>query len=127
MKENKTTSAKPISTPEAGHYVPYKVWEKMDLRVGKIIKIKVHPKADKLYVMMVDLGKNEQPRQIVAGMRPYYKPEQLLNKEVVIFVNLQPTLIRGIESNGMLLAAGLDKKVVFLKPEKKMPAGSKIK
>jgi methionyl-tRNA synthetase len=126
-KEHKTTAGKPISTPKAGHYIPFKEWQKMDFRVGKIIKIQNHPKADKLYVMMVDLGKGEQPRQIVAGMRPHYKIDQLLNKEIIIFCNLQPTIIRGVESNGMLLAAEFEGKVVTLKPDKKMPAGSSIR
>ncbi len=118
--------AEVISTPEAGHYIPFKDWEKMKLRVGKVVKIKDHPKADKLYIMMVDMGKGENDRQIVAGLKPYYKKEELLNKQIVLFTNLQPTKIRGVESNGMLLAAEFKDKVCLLRPDGKIETGARV-
>jgi len=118
--------AEVISTPEAGHYIPFNEWEKMKLRVGKVVKVMDHPKADKLYVMMVDLGKGENDRQIVAGLKPFYKKEELLNKQIVLFTNLQPTKIRGIESNGMLLAAEFNDKVRLLRPDGKIETGARV-
>ena len=75
----------------------------LDLRVGKIVSIENHPEADKLYVMELDLG--IEKRTIVAGLKPYYKTEDLEGKKVVVVCNLKPAKLRGIESNGMILAA----------------------
>ncbi len=77
-------------------------FSKLDLRVAKITDVKKHPKADKLYIEQVDLGK--ETRQIVSGLVPYYKPEELLGKNVVIVANLEPAVLRGERSEGMLLA-----------------------
>lgn len=118
--------AKVLSFPEAEHYIPFKEWEKMKLRVGKIVKVMPHPNADRLYVVLVDLGTGENPRQVVAGLKEHYKPEELLNREVVVFTNLQPTAIRGVESNGMLLAAEFKGKVALLKPDKEIENGARV-
>jgi methionyl-tRNA synthetase len=77
---------------------------KLDLRVAKIIDVKPHPNADKLYIMDIDLGPLGK-RTIVAGMRPYYTINEIHNKHIIVILNLKPAKIRGIESNGMLLAA----------------------
>lgn len=74
------------------------------LKTGKIIDIKRHPKADKLYIETVDLGNGEK-RQIVSGLVPYYKEEELLNKKIIIVANLKEAILRGEKSQGMLLAA----------------------
>ncbi|MBI5872011.1 class I tRNA ligase family protein, partial [archaeon] len=109
------------------HYIPFEVWKKMDLRIGKIIKIEPHPNAEKLYVMLVELGPGENKRQIVAGLKNFYKMEELLNKKIVLFTNLQPALIRGIESNGMLLAAEFKGKITLIVPEDKdFQEGAKV-
>lgn len=76
---------------------------KLDLRVGKIVDIKKHPAADKLYIETVDLGKLGR-RTIVSGLVPFYRPEELSGKNIVIAANLQPAMFRGVESEGMLLA-----------------------
>ena len=122
----KDKEAKTISTPEAGHYVPFKDWGKLKLRIGKIIKAEPHPDADKLLVLLVDMGKGENDRQIVAGIKKAYDIKDLIGKQIVIFTNLQPTKIRGIESNGMLLAAGFKDKLALLQPDKKIETGAKI-
>lgn len=118
---------KVISTPKAGNYVPFEEWDKMKLRVGKVLKVEPHPNAEKLYVLLVDLGEGENNRQLVAGLREHYKPEELVGKQVVVFTNLQPRTIRGIESNGMVLAAEFKGKVVLLQPEKKIETGARIR
>ncbi len=72
------------------------------LKVGSILSAEEHPSADKLYVLQVDLG-GEQ-RQLVAGLRPYYRKEQLVGTHIVVVANLKPAVIRGVASQGMLLA-----------------------
>lgn len=78
-------------------------FEKVELKVGKIIKAEAHPKADKLLVFQVKIG--EETRQIVSGIKKWYNPEDLLGKKVVVLANLKPVKLRGVESQGMLLAA----------------------
>lgn len=79
-------------------------FSKLDLRVAKIIGVKDHPDADTLYMLHLDLGKLGK-RVIVAGMKPHYSKEEINGKNIVIVTNLKPATIRGIKSNGMLLAA----------------------
>ncbi|MBN2545803.1 MAG: methionine--tRNA ligase [Spirochaetes bacterium] len=79
-------------------------FNKLHLKAGKIIEVKRHPRADKLYIEKVDLGNNEI-RQIVSGLVPYYKEEELLNKKIILVYNLKPAVLRGEKSEGMLLAA----------------------
>jgi methionyl-tRNA synthetase len=85
----------------------------MDLRVAKIEKIERHPKAEKLYIEIIETGEGvtgvREERQIVSGLVPYYTEEQLLGKKIIVAYNLKPAKLRGVESRGMLLAAG-DKK-----------------
>lgn len=77
---------------------------KIDLRVGKVLEVSDHPNADKLYVLRVDLGNGDQ-RQLLAGLREYVSPEALLGRQIVVIANLEPRKMRGLESQGMLLAA----------------------
>lgn len=81
-------------------------FDRIELRVGKIIKCEKHPKADKLLVSQVKIG--PETRQIVSGIAKWYKPEDLIGKEVTVVCNLKPVKLRGIESQGMILAAGDD-------------------
>jgi methionyl-tRNA synthetase len=101
-------------------------WEKIDLRVGKIISAEDHPNADKLYVIEVDLGKEK--RKLVAGLKAYYKPKELVGKLCVVFCNLEPAVLRGVKSEGMILAAvSEDKKdVKIIQPAKDIELGSRI-
>ncbi len=88
-------------------------FSKLDLRVAKVIDVKDHPGADTLYLLHVDLGKLGK-RVIVAGMKPHYSKDEIKGKNIVIVVNLKPATIRGIKSNGMLLAAEDSKGVCSL-------------
>lgn len=88
-------------------------FSKLDLRVAKIIEVSDHPKADKLYIMQVDLGPLGK-RTIVAGMKPYYQKQELAGKSIVMVTNLKPAVIRGVESKGMLLAATDADRIVSL-------------
>lgn len=86
----------------------------VDIRVAKIIDVKRHPNADKLYVETVSLG--AENREIVSGLVPYYREEELAGKNIVLVANLKPANLRGVISNGMLLAAEDNGKieVIFL-------------
>lgn len=79
---------------------------KLELRVGEIIDAQKHPKADKLLVLQIKLG--SETRQIVSGISNYYKPEELIGKHIVVVCNLKPVKLRGVESQGMILAAVSD-------------------
>ncbi|MCX6803313.1 MAG: class I tRNA ligase family protein, partial [Candidatus Diapherotrites archaeon] len=128
---NKVVNEKELVKKLASIINPVKVsfndFAKLDLRVGRIIDAAPHPKADKLYLLNVDLGE-EKPRIIVAGLRNFYSIEELSGKKAIFVTNLAPAVIRGVESNGMILAAveGKDEKVVYLTPQKDLKEGSKV-
>ena len=98
---------------------------KIELRVATIKAVEPHPNADRLFVLKIDLGTEE--RQLVAGSRAHYAPEELLGKQIVVVVNLQPATLRGVESQGMLLAASDGEKVIVLSPEKPIAPGAKVR
>ncbi len=105
--------------------ISFEDFQKIDLRVAKIIEAKRVEGSEKLLKLIVDLG-NEK-RQLVAGIAKYYRPEDLIGKEIVVVANLEPKKIMGIESQGMLLAANLNGEPVILIPEKEVPPGTKVK
>jgi len=91
----------------------------LNLKVAKILEVKEHPDAEKLYVMQIDLGKEK--RQIVAGIRKYYTQEDLVGKNIVVVTNLEPAKLRGFESNGMLLAGDDGTNVKLVEAPKSSP------
>lgn len=99
-------------------------FRKVELRVATIKSAEPHPNADKLMVLQIDLG--DEQRQICAGIRGQYAPEDLLGKQIVVVANLETAKLRGLDSQGMLLAASDDGRVVILTPEKSVAAGAKI-
>ncbi len=99
-------------------------FRKVGLRVASIKSAEPHPNADRLMVLQVDLG--DQQRQICAGIRGQYAPEDLLGKQIVVVANLETAKLRGLESEGMLLAASDDGRVIILTPEKSVAAGAKV-
>ncbi len=109
--------------------ISFKDWEKLDLRVGKILKAEDIENADKLYGLEVDLGKELGKRVLVAGIKKYYKKDELKGKRCVIFANLEPRTVKGIESKGMILAAVNEdeSKVVLIEPDKDIEVGSKVR
>ncbi len=100
-------------------------FSKLDLRVAKIVEVKDHPQADKLYVLQLDLGPLGM-RTIVAGIKPFYTQDELKGKSIIIISNLKPAKLRGIESKGMLLAAEDDLGVCSLLNPKDATPGSEI-
>ena len=87
--------------------------DKVELKVGQIKEVERVPKSKKLYKLQIDVGE-KTPRTIVSGIVPYYTEEELLGKQVVVVTNLKPAKLCGIESNGMLLAAGEEDVVKLL-------------
>jgi methionyl-tRNA synthetase len=85
----------------------------------------LHPNADKLFVVKVDIG--TEVRQLVAGIRRSYTAEQLVGRRVVLITNLQPAMIRGVESQGMILAASDDQGVSILQPDRDVALGGGVK
>ena len=100
-------------------------FKKLDLRVGKVLAAEDVPGADKLLKITVDF--NSEKRTLVAGIKQHYTPEELIDKNIVVVFNLEPAKIRGIQSQGMLLAASDKEQVVLLTTDKKIDAGSKIR
>ena len=107
--------------------ISYNEFKRLELVVGTVTSVEPHPNADKLYVLKVNLGTEE--RQLVAGLKPYYAPEQLTGKQIVVVANLEPKPLRGIESHGMLLAAQHPDKpdeVIVVSPERPMAPGARV-
>ena len=99
-------------------------FRKLDLKVATVKSAEAHPNADRLLVLKVDLGSEE--RQIVAGIRAHYAPEELVGKQVVVVANLETAKLRGMESQGMVLAASDTDRIVVLTPEKEVAPGAKV-
>jgi len=99
-------------------------FKKMDLRVAEIVKVEEIKGADKLWKLTINIGNEE--KQIVSGIKDQYSKEDLINKQIIVINNLQPAKIRGVDSNGMLLAAIDDGEPVLLIPDRKVKAGSKV-
>ncbi len=97
----------------------------LDLRVGRIRKVEPHPSADRLYVLEVDVGE-ATPRTLVAGIRPYYNAEALVDRPIAVLANLEPRTIRRITSQGMLLAADDGERAVLLAPPARATPGTPL-
>ncbi len=100
-------------------------FKKIELVVARIKEVKEHPNADRLYVLQVDTGRDV--RQIVAGIRKAYTPEQLINRRIILVANMEPAVIRGEASNGMLLAASDANGMALIAPDKDIALGSIVK
>ncbi len=125
-----TTAGTPAPAPaETKPQISFEEFAKTDLRIARIVKAELHPSADKLLKLQLDDGSGV-PRQICAGIRGYYQPEELVGKSIVIVANLAPRMIRGEESRGMLLAASdapkgaAERRVVVLTPMADAAPGS---
>jgi len=99
-------------------------FRKIDLRVATIRSAEPHPNADKLMVLQIDLGSEQ--RQICAGIRSHYTAEELVGRQIIVVANLETAKLRGLDSQGMLLAASDEGRVIILTPEKSVQAGSKV-
>ena len=109
---------------QAGDIIFFQPAKVGDIRVGEIKKVEDHPNAEKLVVMDVDIG--EKTIQLVAGIKQHYSNDELVGKKVVVFVNLEPAVLRGVKSEGMILAAVEKDNIALISPEKDIGNGAKI-
>ncbi len=116
------TASKPEVKME---YITYEEFKKMDLRVARVLAAEKVPGTSKLLKLQIDLG--TEKRQIVAGVAETYSPEELVGKEFIVIANLQPAVIRGVESQGMLLAAEDEGKAIIPFFDRELPPGTKVK
>lgn len=117
-----------MSEDTAKPAITFDDFTKLDLRVAKVLEVADHPNADKLLVLQIDLG--SERRQLLAGLKGYVDPQSLVGKLIVVVANLEPRKMRGLESQGMLLAAsheeGETRQVVVLTPSEDVPPGSSV-
>jgi methionyl-tRNA synthetase len=106
--------------------ITYDDFKKLELRVARIKEAREHPNADRLYVLVIEL-EDGRTKQIVAGIRKSYTKEELVGKEVVVVDNLEPAILRGEESQGMLLAASDENGISILTPHREVKLGSVVK
>jgi methionyl-tRNA synthetase len=126
-KEEKMESkmdAKKTEMPAIKPEISYEDFEKVDLRVGKVLAAEAVPKSSKLLKLKIDIG---EERTIVAGMGKDYKPEEIVGKNIVVIVNLKPTKLMGVESHGMLLAADTDAGLTLVGFDRDPKTGARIR
>ena len=99
-------------------------WTKLEIRIGKVVKAEKVENADKLLKLIIDFG--DEKKQVLTAMAEYFEPDHFLNKQIPVLVNLEPRTIRGLESQGMILAAEVEGKPVLIHPEEEVPNGSKV-
>jgi methionyl-tRNA synthetase len=122
-QEKKPKKAPPAEPPAE---IEYEDFGKVLLKVGKVVAAERVPKSEKLLLLQVELGE-EKPRQIVAGIAQHYSPETILGRSVTVVANLKPAKLMGIESQGMLLAAGDDTGLHLVTPMGEIKPGSRVK
>lgn len=106
--------------------ITYEDFAKLDIVIGKIVSAEVVPEADKLLRLLVEVGE-EKPRQIISGIRTYFaNPDELVGKQCPFILNLEPRVIRGFESQGMVLAADREGVFSLLVPTPELPAGTRV-
>ncbi len=127
-KEQPRHKAKPAEAAPAEEpgVIEFSDFQKLDLRVGSVLRAEPHPKADRLLILSVDLGEASGPRQIVAGLAEFWKPEELVGRQVVVVANLAPRKLRGLESQGMVLAVHDAGRLRLLQPSSAVAAGAKV-
>jgi len=114
--------------PENITTVNFDEWMKLDIRVAKVKKVEDIEGADKLFKLTLDVGPEIGERTICAGLKGYYTKDKLKGRKIIYFSNLKPRMLKGIESQGMLLAASTEdhKKVSLLQPDEDIEVGSRI-
>jgi methionyl-tRNA synthetase len=116
-----------IAVPkEEKTYATIDDFQKIELRLGTVLSVDIVEGADKLYILKVDLGE-ESPRQILSGIRQFVSPEEMVGKQFPFVTNLAPRMLRGHESQGMILACSADETLALLEPTKKLPNGTRLR
>jgi len=114
-----------VTTTETS-YATIDDFQKIEIKVGTVLSITVVEGADKLYILQVDLGE-DKPRQILSGIREYVKEEELLGKQFPFVTNLAPRMLRGHESQGMILAGSDEAGLALLNPSKILSNGTRLR
>lgn len=104
--------------------ITFEDFAKLEIKIGTITSAEKVEDVDKLLKLEVDLG--EEKRQVVSGIADWYKPEDLVGKQVPVLMNLEPRTFKGVESQGMILATGEDT-AILLHPDKEVPPGTKVR
>lgn len=115
----------PAAPAESKPLISYDTFAQLELRIATVLEAREHPNANKLLLLKIQVG--DVVKQIVAGIKAHYPPETLVGTQIVVVNNLEPAMLRGEESQGMLLAASDANSVVLLRPEKPIAAGAKVK
>jgi methionine--tRNA ligase beta chain len=100
-------------------------FRKLEFRIAEIKEAIDHPNADKLLILKLDLG--DRQKQVVAGIKNFYTKEELIGRQVVLIDNLDPIILRGVESQGMILAGSDENLLAVISPDKKLKLGSIVK
>ncbi len=101
-------------------------FQKIEIRLGTVLSVDVVEGADKLYILKVDFGE-EISRQILSGIREFVQPDELLGKQFPFVTNLAPRILRGYESQGMILAGSEGQVLALLNPTKQLPNGTRLR
>jgi methionyl-tRNA synthetase len=131
LDQEEAGSAKTVSPEKSATkkdeqaFIEFEDFQKVDLRVGTVVAAEPVPKTDKLLLMTIDQGE-ENPRQVVGGLAESWKPEDLVGRQVVVVANLKPRKLRGVVSQGMVLAVRTEEGLALLGPSRKVPGGSKV-
>ncbi len=124
MNENEQEQIKPAAEEKV--YATIDDFQKIEIKVGTVVSVEIVEGADKLYILQVDLGE-EKPRQILSGIREFVTSEDLLNKQFPFVTNLAPRMLRGHESQGMILAGSDDTGLALLNPSKQLVNGTRLR
>jgi methionine--tRNA ligase beta chain len=122
---SKDTVAKIILTINNIHMILYEDFKKLDIRIGTIVSAEKIEGTDKLLKLEIDLG--GERRHLVAGIAEVFEPGQVIGKQIPVLLNLEPRSIRGIVSQGMILAADVAGKPALLHPDREVPPGSIVR
>ncbi len=104
--------------------ITFEEFKRIDLRIADVLEAKRVPGTDKLLELRIRIG--EGTRTLVAGIADEYAPEQLVGRKIVVVANLEPRRLRGVESQGMLLAANDGDRAVLLAPDRDVPSGARV-
>lgn len=125
MKEINETQ-KSDGTAIENTYASIDDFQKIEIRIGTVVSVKVVEGADKLYILSVDIGES-MDRQILSGIREFVSEEELIGKQFPFITNLKPRMLRGYESQGMILAGSDDSGLALLNPSKKLINGTRLR
>ena len=124
--EQPLSALSPAQASTATASISIEDFKRLQLRVGTIVSAEDHPNATRLLILKVDIG-DAAPRQVVAGIKGAYQASELVGKLVVVVANLKPAMLRGVESQGMVLAASDSASMALVSPERLIPPGSVVK